>query len=312
MAFKCMDMNGYLVNIKSDLCKNGINYWYALYSLPVLVSILLICTNKWWKHWLFIMSFIFHFVWLIYKIFRTFIICNSSTNHKHSNKQSMLANTSHEVEANPMDNSCEMLELNSNGNSDKQNKLLSLKIITIFAILVCGTYEYCQCLFRKILNVSNKIGHYNDDNVINIILHVERFDINKLNTINIKEEINYRNITPKQFVNDINNSLCNDIKYKNIMKNLKLCCSYFDDIIIDKSNKQRSATNENMNKICVLTRSKTCHPKVILVIVCILYIIWLGMNKQYKTIMTFGLLMILYSNIKATQSVNLISCISWE
>eukprot|EP01084_Bolivina_argentea_P315050 545756_1 len=137
MPFRCSDMSGYLVTIKSDLFENDINYWYVLYSLQVLVIILLFYINKWWKHWLFIILFILHFVLLTYKIFRTFMICNS---------------ISREVEAHPIifkELSLIILDLNSNINSDKQNELLSSKIITILVILLC--------LFRK-LNNSNKIG----------------------------------------------------------------------------------------------------------------------------------------------------------
>eukprot|EP01084_Bolivina_argentea_P290241 498504_1 len=60
----------------------------------------------------------------------------------------------------------------------------------------------------------------------------------------------------------------------------------------------------------------------ILAIIGIICIIWLRTSAQYKTvkalsvdmttIMTFGLLMIVCSNISATQNVNSISCISWQ
>jgi len=55
---------------------------------------------------------------------------------------------------------------------------------------------------------------------------------------------------------------------------------------------------------------------------CILCIVWLRWNKQYKTvkalsidmttIMTVGLLMIVLSNITLTQKMSSITCIAWQ
>merc|ERR1719273_2562846 len=60
----------------------------------------------------------------------------------------------------------------------------------------------------------------------------------------------------------------------------------------------------------------------ILAIVCVLCIVWLRVNKAYKTvkalsidmttIMTVGLLMIVCSNIALTQRMNSASCIAWQ
>ena len=60
----------------------------------------------------------------------------------------------------------------------------------------------------------------------------------------------------------------------------------------------------------------------ILAVVCILCIVWLRMNKQYKTvkalsidmttIMTVGLLMIVTSNITLTQRMSSATCIAWQ
>jgi len=60
----------------------------------------------------------------------------------------------------------------------------------------------------------------------------------------------------------------------------------------------------------------------ILAAVCILCIVWLRMNKQYKTVkalsvdmttlMTVGLLMIICSNIATTQRMNSAACIAWQ
>ena len=60
----------------------------------------------------------------------------------------------------------------------------------------------------------------------------------------------------------------------------------------------------------------------LLAVICILCIVWLRVNKQYKTVkalsvdmttlMTVGLLMIITSNVATTQRMNSAACIAWQ